>query len=130
MDKFLKRVLLLVAMLVTISVSAQVGPLLQTPYTPPKTRGTVSYFLEDISKRAAIPLSYSDELVKRRRNVQLKGTERTVEETLQTILEGTGTVAIERQGKILLVPATENQTATETNVTISGFVRDSASKEI
>jgi hypothetical protein len=126
----LKRVLLFVAMLVTISVSAQVSPLLQTPYTPPQTRGTVSFFLEDISTRAGIPLSYSDELVKRKRTIRLKGTEHTIEEILQTILEGTNTVAVERQGKILLIPANENKPAATANVTISGFVRDSASREV
>jgi hypothetical protein len=109
---------------------AQGSPLLSTSYTPPRKSGTVLFFLEDVSKRTGVQLSYSDELVKRRRRVQLRGSERTVEDVLLTVLAGTGVHAVERSGKVLLIPDDANAAPAEQRYTLSGFVRDSASKEV
>lgn len=120
----------LVFLLVIISIVAQAQTGIRTPYSPPQTRGTVRFFLEDMAAQTRLQFSYSDEVVKRRRTIQLKGTEHTVEEVLTTILAGTN-VRIETRGdKILLIPTESNNTAPKQTITVSGVVKDSASREV
>ncbi len=125
----LRNWLLPLFILIAHCSGAQTGPLLRSAYTPAKSRGTVGFFLEDISQRAGIAISYGDELLKRRRTIRLRGSEHTIEEVLRTILAGTRLTPVERNGKILLVPDAGGAREPR-NVTISGFVRDSASREV
>src|ERR1043165_8673 len=125
-----KLYLSLLAVIISQLALAQSRSLLGTAYIPPKQTGTVRFFLEDIASRTGIQFSYSDELVRRGRRVHLKGTERNVEEVLQTILSGTRVNAVERGGKLLLIPVDANAATSEQHFTLSGFVKDSASKEV
>ncbi len=122
-------IILLSLMLSALRASAQTD-LLQTPYQPPSQKGSVRFYLEDISGRSGVNISYSDDLVKRRRTVRLNGDEETVGAVLKTILAGTGVTPAARAGKILLIPANELAPAKPQQVTISGIVRDSGSREV
>lgn len=129
--KFLKALLLAMVMLEGVVVQAQEVMLQQRKYTPAFQKGTVRTFLEDIQKQTGIELSYSDKLVKRRRQVQLNGTEHTVGEVLHTILSDTKVSITERSGKILLVPDEgTGKPIPVSPITISGIVKDSSSKEV
>src|ERR1043165_1889422 len=98
---FLRALIAILLVLPAGLVHAQVSPLLQTPYQPPVLKGTVRFYLEDMVQRTRVQISYSDEMVKRRRNIKLSGTERTIEDMLKAILAGTGVTTAERGGKIL-----------------------------
>lgn len=108
---------------------AQAGSLLNRTYVPPRESGTVRFYLEDMAQKSSVQFSYSDELVRRRRRVRLKGTEQTIGDVLESILSETGLIAAERGGKILLIPEGPNAASTS-HFTLSGFVKDSASKEV
>jgi hypothetical protein len=122
--------LIAVLMILAVPVSAQVGSLLHSSYKPSRPRGSVQFYLEDIERRTGVQFSYSDELVKRRRGVRLTGSERTIGDVLNVVLAGTGVTPAERNGKILLVPDEGGAPYEKESVTISGVVKDSASKEV
>src|SRR3954471_2065512 len=119
------RLLWLVTLLIFIVPPAQgqSGPLLRTAYEPPRQSGSVRFYLEDIAQRTGVQFSYSDELVKRRRRIRLKGSEHTIEDILGTILSGTGVTPEERAGKVLLIPAELGKAQSDERYTISGFVK-------
>ena len=126
----LRAFLLILLIFITGLAEAQTGSMLRTPYQPSAPKGSAAFYLEDIASRTGIQISYSDELVKRRRRVKLTGGEQTVEDVLKVVLNGTGLTAVERGGKILLIPATEEASPAPKSITISGIVKDSSSREV
>jgi len=124
----LRSFLCILSVFFTGSVFAQ-NSLLDTLYKPPSLKGSVRFFLEDISRQTGIEISYSDDLIKQKSKVRLKGTEQTVGEVLLSVLAGSAAKPLVRNGKILLVPA-EKELSQKKLVTISGYVKDSSSKEV
>jgi hypothetical protein len=105
--------------------------LLNTSYKPGFSKGKIKTFLNDIKKRTGITISYSDAILNDQKVVSLEGTERTVAEVLERICAGQGVQIREGVQKILVVPVRQEVAATEQQrITLSGFIKDSASKEV
>jgi len=125
-----KKLQLLFSLLfLTFCCNAQ--QLLSTAYTPSFKKGKIKTFLEDIKTRTNIAVSYSDAIINNNKKVTLTGNEHTIGEVLHKILEAFPVTLKESDGKILVVPVTEESNAVvQKNMTISGFIKDSGNKEV
>jgi outer membrane receptor for ferrienterochelin and colicin len=104
---------------------------LSRPYTPGFTKGKISTFIKDIREKTGVEVSYSEATIHPRKTVRLKGPEHTIEEVLRTILQEFAVTLKASGNKILIVPIEEHATQPAmTSMTLSGFIKDSASKEV
>jgi hypothetical protein len=123
-----KLLLLFLIVFSTFYCNAQ---LLSTGYTPSFRKGKIKSFLEDIKAHTNIAVSYSDAIINIKKKVVLTGDEHTVGAVLHKIFETFPITLKESDGRILVVPATEETIpAAQKEMTISGFVKDSSTKEV
>ncbi len=104
---------------------------LTTTYTPAFTEGKIKNFFKDIRKKTGVEISYSEAIIPSGKRVRLKGSEHTVEEVLLGVLREFRITLKESGNKILIVPAAETSVVPAISyMTLSGFIKDSASKEV
>lgn len=103
----------------------QSSSLLSLPYVPTQTRGSLGYYLHDISDKTGVTFSFSEELLVQYNNLSVTGHEQTIEATLRSLLNNTSITFVGRPDKILLIPPQHLP-----KVTISGFIKDSVSQEL
>lgn len=119
-------ILLLIACLTVPALAQENGPM-QRRFRPARAQATVVQHLKDLQQQTGIEISYSDAYLKRRRKASLPSTPLSVADALQILLSGTKLRPMVQDGRILLVPAPEPAAQ---EYTLSGFVRDSASREV
>lgn len=124
------RTALLITLLSLICIRAhgQSTELLQRSYKPSRRTANVAFFLAEIQKQTGIEISYSDAYLKGRRKVTLDGTSFSLKAALEQLLESTGLQPLAQDGRLLLVPGSAQESGE--NAILSGFIRDSASREI
>lgn len=127
MGKYLQSILLLLF----FSYNCIAQQLLSTAYTPAFKKGKIKRFIEDIKQQTNVAVSYSDATINVKKKVMLDGNEHTVGAVLHKIFEPFSVTLKESDGKILVIPATQEITPFITqNITLSGFIKDSSNKEV
>jgi hypothetical protein len=112
------------------SVLAQSSQLLQRQYRPSRASATVSFYLKEIQQQTGIEISYSDAYLKGRRRVGISQQSISLEEALNLLLASTGLSPLIQDGRLMLVPGAPTDKAISSASTLSGFIRDSASREV
>jgi outer membrane receptor for ferrienterochelin and colicin len=90
-----------------------------------RKEGTVAEFLDELNKQPGINIVFSSDVVNLDRKLQVKISDNTLGEHLQTILQGQRIKIIEQVDKILLAPDDRGKN----KFTISGFITDKKSGE-
>lgn len=118
-----KKSLVFIYLLICFACQGQ--SLLNKPVSLQRKEGAVAEFLDELNKQPGIAISYSSNVVRLDKKVQLNGTEKTLGEYLQTILQGQRIRLVEQKDKIILVP----DDRAKNKFTISGFITDRKSGE-
>lgn len=105
---------------------------LSQAYLPSFKKGKIKAYFRDIKKKTGIEISYSEASINTSKKIILTGSEQTVEAVLHTLLAGFSVTWKESGGKVLLIPSAgpEAKPAASPEITVSGFIKDSSSKEI
>jgi len=115
--------LLLLSVLFSLIAFAQ--SLLHTNVTISIREGRVEQFLNELSQRSGVQLSYSAGVVDLQKRTFITGNEKTVGEILRAVLRGQDVSPVEGEGKIFLVA----HQPVKKRFTISGFITDKKSGE-
>lgn len=102
----LKYMVLIMLFLSANGVQAQLKDLFAHPYHPSREKGSIGQFLFEISTRSGITVEYSSNNLDTGKIVTLRGRPSTVGAVLQQVLRGQKISMAEKNGKIILVPAT------------------------
>jgi hypothetical protein len=111
--------------LLPLRSGAQEGRLLQTPYQPAFSTGTINAFFTDIRRQTGITVSFSASFLDAEDTVTVSQTPQTIGAILELLLAGHNVSLTERRYKILVIPSRKKD-----GCTISGYVRDQQSREI
>lgn len=107
--------------------------LLSKAYTPGFKSGKVRSFIHDIGKKTGVLISFSEAVVNLKQKVVLAGDEQTVGEVLKKVLQYQQVTLKESGDKILIIPSEQpnaSAAAPPYDITLSGFIKDSSSKEV
>jgi outer membrane receptor for ferrienterochelin and colicin len=125
---FLKSLWLLLFLFIGSACFGQ--SLLSTPYQPSEKKGKLKSFFKDIKQKTGAVISFSEATVNIKKIAVLNGDEKTIGDVLRTILRDQP-VKLEESGEKILIVKDEAPSANlAREVTISGFIKDSSSKEI
>lgn len=111
------------------TVKAQQGGLFDKKYTPSFSEGTAKKYLRDIERKTGISISYSTSYVDVHRPIKLQPVQYNLSDALQKIFEGQP-VLLKESGDKILVIANADFKKKEDRITVNGYVKDSASKEV
>lgn len=134
MNRLLRCIFLLCCcMMVSGFLWAQDGRLLQTPFTPSFSKGSIQSFFESITEKTGISISYSTAVLNGQQKVRMHGNEQSVSDVLKTIVGKQPLKIVERSDKILIVPVDapeDASTATSPQFfPTDGYVKDKSNKE-
>ncbi len=121
---------LLLTLCCSVKSTAQQKALLNRVFRASFTKGTILSYIENIQEKTGVTISYSTATIDPNKKVKLKGNEETIEDVLIAILASENADILEREGKILIIPAVKEKKPVHRTYTISGFVRDKHSKEV
>lgn len=123
--------LLLIIFLSSTLLSAQENDLMSVPYQPGFSKGTIKAYLEDIEQKTGISFSYSISSLEGDKQVHLKERTYRMQDALNAILANQKAIYVVRNGKILIVPASEARKYIKAeSYTINGYIKEEGSKEV
>ena len=80
--------------------------------------------LRRLQARSAVPIAFSSESIPANLRVSCSCIDKTVQEALETVLEGTGLIFTGRRNQILVTRADEPEAPVRTTGIVGGFVRE------
>lgn len=109
---------------------AQVYDLLSKSYKSQLKSATVKEFLNELENAGTV-ISYSDAFVDLDKRITLTGSEKTIQDVLNTLFKEQRVSIVEKNHKILIVPAVADKSVHgKEHYVINGFVKEYGSNEV